>query len=107
MKTAVIFLSVLVGILYLKWILIILVYPWQAFHYQYRKSKKTFWKVLGAPYALWEKIVAVSVADMKRNYEKLDVSFDLWNGESSVHGIIPGMVEEMKKAVTKIGRAHV
>ena len=49
-------------------------------------------------YALWEKIVAVSVADMKRNYEKLDVSFDLWNGESSVHGIIPGMVEEMKKA---------
>ena len=48
-------------------------------------------------YALWQKIVAVSVADMKRNYENLDVSFDLWNGEASVHPVIPGMVEEMKK----------
>ena len=48
-------------------------------------------------YALWQKIVAVSVADMKRNYEKLDVSFDLWNGEASVHPVIPGMVEDMKK----------
>ena len=48
-------------------------------------------------YALWQKIVAVSVADIKRNYENLDVSFDLWNGEASVHPVIPGMVEEMKK----------
>lgn len=49
-------------------------------------------------YALWQKIVAVSVADMKRNYENLDVSFDLWNGEASVHPVIPGMVEDMKKS---------
>lgn len=49
-------------------------------------------------YALWQKIVEVSVADMKRNYENLDVSFDLWNGEASVHPVIPGMVEEMKKS---------
>lgn len=56
MKTALLILSVLVGILYLKWILIALMYPWQAFHYQYRKTKKTVWKVLGAPFALWEKI---------------------------------------------------
>lgn len=48
-------------------------------------------------YALWQKIVAVSVADMKRNYENLDVSFDLWNGEASVHPVIPGMVEEMRR----------
>ena len=48
-------------------------------------------------YALWQKIVGVSVADMKRNYENLDVSFDLWNGEASVHPVIPGMVEDMKK----------
>ena len=38
MKTAVIILSVLVGILYLKWVLIALVYPWQAFWYRYRKN---------------------------------------------------------------------
>ena len=49
-------------------------------------------------YALWQKIVEVSVADMKRNYENLDVTFDLWNGEASVHPVIPGMVEEMKKS---------
>jgi len=49
-------------------------------------------------YALWQKIVAVSVADMKRNYANLDVSFDLWNGEASVHPVIPGMVEDMKKS---------
>jgi len=48
-------------------------------------------------YALWQKIVAVSVADMKRNYANLDVTFDLWNGEASVHPVIPGMVEDMKK----------
>ena len=48
-------------------------------------------------YALWQKIVGVSVADMKRNYENLNVSFDLWNGEASVHPVIPGMVEDMKK----------
>ena len=48
-------------------------------------------------YALWQKIVAVSVADMKRNYENLNVTFDLWKGEASVHPVIPGMVEDMKK----------
>ncbi len=53
-------------------------------------------------YALWQKIVGVSVADMKRNYENLDVSFDLWNGEASVHPVIPGMVRDMKES----GCAH-
>ena len=38
----------------------------------------------------------VSIADMKRNYDRLDVSFDLWNGESTVQELIPGMVKDMK-----------
>lgn len=46
--------------------------------------------------ALWEKIIEVSVADMKKNYENLNVSFDLWLGESSVHDVIPGMVQKLK-----------
>ena len=46
--------------------------------------------------ALWAKIIEVSVADMKKNYAALDVSFDLWWGESTVHDAIPQMVEEMK-----------
>ena len=47
--------------------------------------------------ALWQHIINVSVADLKKNYENLSVTFDLWKGESDVHDIIPGMVEEMKK----------
>jgi arginyl-tRNA synthetase len=47
--------------------------------------------------ALWNHIIAVSVTDLKKNYEKLNVEFDLWNGESSVHDLIPGMVDYMKK----------
>ena len=47
--------------------------------------------------ALWNHIMNVSIADMKKNYDRLNVNFELWNGESSVHDIIPGMVEDMKK----------
>lgn len=47
--------------------------------------------------ALWNHIISVSVADLKKNYENLNVEFDLWKGESDVHDIIPGMVESMKK----------
>ena len=47
--------------------------------------------------ALWQHIMDVSVADMKRNYANLDVTFDLWNGESTVNDIIPGMARKMKE----------
>ncbi len=47
--------------------------------------------------ALWNHIIAVSVTDLKKNYERLNVEFDLWNGESTVHDLIPGMVDYMKK----------
>lgn len=47
--------------------------------------------------ALWDHIMSVSIADLKRNYKNLNVEFDLWKGESDVQGIIPGMVEYLKK----------
>lgn len=47
--------------------------------------------------ALWDHIIRVSVADLKKNYENLNVEFDLWKGESDVHDVIPGMVDYMKK----------
>lgn len=46
--------------------------------------------------ALWRHIIDVSVADLKRNYDALDVEFDLWKGESDVHDLIPGMVDYLK-----------
>ena len=46
--------------------------------------------------ALWNHIMNVSVTDLKKNYEKLDVEFDLWKKESDAQPYIPDMVEEMK-----------
>lgn len=42
--------------------------------------------------ALWEKIMQVSLADLKRNYEKLNVSFDVWFGESDAQPFIEPML---------------
>ena len=47
--------------------------------------------------ALWQKIMEISVADLKRNYERLDVSFDLWKGESDVQPYIPALLEDLKQ----------
>ena len=56
--------------------------------------------------ALWRHILNVSVADMKRNYEKLDVHFDVWLGESDAQPYIPKMlkiVEDQNLAVRSEG----
>lgn len=47
--------------------------------------------------ALWRHIMNVSVADLKRNYDSLNVEFDLWKGESDVHDLIPEMVAYLKE----------
>ena len=46
--------------------------------------------------ALWEQIMKVSKADLEKNYEGLNVDFDLWKGEADVQKYIPGMIERMK-----------
>ena len=46
--------------------------------------------------ALLAHILNVSVTDLKRNYENLNVSFDLWKGESDAQPYIPDMVQKMK-----------
>lgn len=53
--------------------------------------------------ALWNHILNVSVPDLKRNYDNLNVSFDLWKKESDAHAYIPEMVDYMKKE----GYAHI
>lgn len=47
--------------------------------------------------AIWHHIMNVSLPDLKKNYDSLDVHFDLWKGESDVHNVIPGMVEYFKQ----------
>ena len=47
--------------------------------------------------ALLSHIMNVSVTDLKRNYENLNVHFELWKGESDAQPYVPGMVEMMKE----------
>ncbi len=46
--------------------------------------------------ALWNHIMNVSVTDLKANYKKLGVEFDLWKKESDAQEYIPDMVQKMK-----------
>lgn len=46
--------------------------------------------------ALWQHILNVSVADLKKNYSSLNVFFDLWKGESDAQEFIPDMVKYLK-----------
>ena len=46
--------------------------------------------------ALLKHILYVSVTDLKRNYANLNVSFELWKGESDAQPYIPDMVQKMK-----------
>ena len=48
-------------------------------------------------YALWKKIVEVSVANIKSLYDKLNVSFELWNGESDADEYIDDVVNYLKE----------
>ena len=45
---------------------------------------------------IWNHIMNVSVADLKKNYEKLNVEFDLWKGEADAQKYIPDMVQRLK-----------
>ncbi len=47
--------------------------------------------------ALWKHIMEVSVTDLKKNYAKLNVDFDLWMGESDADDYIPDMVNYLKE----------
>lgn len=47
--------------------------------------------------ALWRHIMTVSVNDLKRNYDNLNIEFDWWKGESDVQELIPEMVSFMKE----------
>jgi arginyl-tRNA synthetase len=47
--------------------------------------------------ALWNHILNVSVTDLKKNYEKLNVSFDLWKKESDAQPYISDMIQYLKE----------
>lgn len=51
-----------------------------------------------APYrAIWNHIMNVSVADLRKNYDSLNVYFDLWKGESDAQPYIPDLIADLEK----------
>jgi len=46
--------------------------------------------------AIWDHIMRISVADLKRNYNNLNVFFESWLGESDADPYIPAMIEDLK-----------
>jgi len=46
--------------------------------------------------AIWNHIMKVSLPDLHRIYDLLDVHFEKWLGESDAHPYIPAMVEDLK-----------
>lgn len=47
--------------------------------------------------ALWRHFVKVSESGLKREYQSLGVSFDLWKGEADVDPLIPPMIEDLRR----------
>ena len=48
------------------------------------------------PYrAIWDHIMNVSLADLKKNYDRLDTHFDLWKGESDANPYIEDLIQEL------------
>ena len=52
--------------------------------------------------AIWKHIMNISIADLKRNYDNLNVSFDVWKGESDAKPYI----EDMLKSFVDKGYAY-
>ena len=51
-----------------------------------------------APYiAIWEHIMRISKADLKKNYDNLDVHFELWKGESDVQKCIEDLCKDLEE----------
>ena len=46
--------------------------------------------------AIWQHIMNISVADLKRNYNNLDVHFEAWLGESDADPYIPALIDDLK-----------
>ncbi len=61
-----------------------------------RKNTAYLQKKKKGYYDLWKKIVEISIKDLKENYKKLDVDFDLWLGESDAQDYVEPMVKKMQ-----------
>lgn len=47
--------------------------------------------------ALWKEIMSVSLPDIKANYDRLNVSFDYWYGESDAEKFVPELLDTLEE----------
>ena len=48
-------------------------------------------------YEIWEDLCTVSIEDIRKDYEALNVEYDLWYGESTCDGYVDGMIDELTR----------
>ncbi len=48
-------------------------------------------------YSIWKKISKISIEDLKQNYSKLNVDFDLWYGESDAQEYIQPLIDKLEE----------
>ena len=73
----------------------------------YREEAKQATKLLQEGHrgfrAIWQHILDVSIEDLKKNYDNLNVHFELWKKESDANVYIPEIIEDLKaKGLTRI-----
>ncbi len=69
----------------------------EAFKTRAQEATLKLQKGYGPYRAIWRHIMNVSLADLKKNYGNLNVTFDLWKGESDAQPYIPGLIEDLQK----------
>ena len=47
---------------------------------------------------VYKRQLSVSVRDLEKNYSALNVSFELWKGESDAQPFIPGLLKELEES---------
>ena len=62
-----------------------------------RDSSIELFGTVGLLYIMFIAGLEIDMADLKKNYDNLDVHFEKWLGESDADPYIPPMVEDMKK----------
>ncbi len=50
----------------------------------------------GIYFDIWKTVLKVSMADLKKNYSRLGVNFELWYGESDTRNVTGPMIEDLK-----------
>ncbi|MBR4030480.1 MAG: arginine--tRNA ligase [Clostridia bacterium] len=62
-----------------------------------KRLTKELQKGEGIYFDIWKTVLKVSKADLKRNYQRLGVNFELWYGESDTRNVTGPMIEDLKQ----------